>query len=219
MYINEIFGSIDGEVNPWLQGRLSYFIRFQGCNLKCPYCDAKSSQSIGGLEMSFKQILSSIPSNYRKITLTGGEPLLQPGIKDFISVLLQLDYLVSVETNGTIVCDMEHENLAFIIDIKLPSSQVLENLIKFDWIKTKLQSSNNNYLKFGIQSFPDFLKALEYVDKFGYIKSRIAFSPIMLPDNKELFKNQVETLVSWMKKYDFMESILNLQLHKFIDFR
>jgi 7-carboxy-7-deazaguanine synthase len=36
--VNEIFRSIDGEVNPSGQGTLTTFIRLQGCNLNCSYC-------------------------------------------------------------------------------------------------------------------------------------------------------------------------------------
>jgi len=38
LWVNEIFVSVDGEVNQWHQGGMTTFIRLAGCNLNCPYC-------------------------------------------------------------------------------------------------------------------------------------------------------------------------------------
>ncbi|MBO8477106.1 MAG: 7-carboxy-7-deazaguanine synthase QueE, partial [Bacteroidetes bacterium] len=39
--INEIFYSLQGE--GYFTGTPSVFIRFSGCNLKCPFCDTDHS--------------------------------------------------------------------------------------------------------------------------------------------------------------------------------
>ena len=81
MLISEIFDSIDGE--GIRAGKLCTFIRVFGCNLRCSYCDsmyavdAKHSD-IPPREMSVNEILSYVNRNYKRVTLTGGEPLLFP---------------------------------------------------------------------------------------------------------------------------------------------
>jgi len=98
-YISETFDSIQGEGN--CAGALSFFIRFQYCNLTCSWCDSKftwgekthlESQSAIGVKDQIRE------SKSPNVILTGGEP-----------ALYQLDELVvddkkfHVETNGTII--------------------------------------------------------------------------------------------------------------------
>ena len=50
--INEIFYSIQGE--GYRTGTPAVFVRFSGCNLKCPFCDTQHSS---GREMSDEEII------------------------------------------------------------------------------------------------------------------------------------------------------------------
>ena len=52
MLVNEIFYSLQGE--GFFSGTPSLFIRFSGCNLKCPFCD---TQHLHGTEMSEEEIV------------------------------------------------------------------------------------------------------------------------------------------------------------------
>ena len=71
--VNDIFYSLQGEGRN--TGRAAIFIRFAGCNLKCPFCDTDFSQYE---EMSDEDILNRIKSYpSRFVVLTGGEPSLQ----------------------------------------------------------------------------------------------------------------------------------------------
>lgn len=94
--INEIFYSLQGE--GYYTGTPAIFIRFSGCNLRCPFCDT-SHQS--GRMMTVSDILSGIsayPS--RHVVLTGGEPSLYITHALVDALHLQGRY-VAVETNGT----------------------------------------------------------------------------------------------------------------------
>ena len=79
MKIHSHFISIDGEVNKWGQGVPSVFLRLQNCNLRCSYCDIPEAQDPkGGRVLSVDQIVEIIRGyECEKITITGGEPLLQ----------------------------------------------------------------------------------------------------------------------------------------------
>lgn len=94
--INEIFYSLQGEgANT---GTPSVFIRFAGCNLRCPFCDTDFADFN---EQTIEDILDEIsqyPSNF--VVLTGGEPSLQVD-QTLIDALHDADYVVAIETNGT----------------------------------------------------------------------------------------------------------------------
>ena len=68
--INEIFYSLQGE--GYHTGTPAVFIRFSGCNLKCPFCD---TQHEDGILMSDEDIVTEV-SKYPASTviLPGGDP-------------------------------------------------------------------------------------------------------------------------------------------------
>ena len=78
MNVIEIFSSIDGEGSR--QGLLTTFLRLHDCNIRCSYCDTSYSYGIDSVftEMTAAEVANVIESfgNHR-ITITGGEPLLQ----------------------------------------------------------------------------------------------------------------------------------------------
>lgn len=78
MNVIEIFASIDGEGSR--QGLLTTFLRLHDCNIRCSYCDTTYSYGIDSVftEMTVAEVADVIESlgNHR-ITITGGEPLLQ----------------------------------------------------------------------------------------------------------------------------------------------
>lgn len=99
--INEIFYSIQGE--GYYAGTPAVFVRFSGCNLKCPFCDTDFKKF---KEMTAKEILDEINEvNYGRthlIIVTGGEPALQWD-KELSDMLRNSGdgYFVSMESNGT----------------------------------------------------------------------------------------------------------------------
>lgn len=95
--VNEIFYSLQGE-GRWA-GRAAIFIRFSGCNLKCPFCDTDFKAY---RKMTAKDILGAIMgwNQCNFVVLTGGEPTLQV-TTEFIDMLHANGYYVAMETNGT----------------------------------------------------------------------------------------------------------------------
>ena len=96
--VNEIFYSIQGE-GRWA-GRAAVFVRFSGCNLKCPFCDTDFTAY---REMTANDILgevSAVGSDCRFIVITGGEPTLQVDAK-LVDLLHERGYYLAMETNGT----------------------------------------------------------------------------------------------------------------------
>lgn len=103
--VNEIFYSLQGE--GYNTGRAAVFVRFAGCNLKCPFCDTAFTRYE---ELTAEEILAQIanvqPSTFNSqhpsllIVLTGGEPTLQVD-EPFIDLLHEAGYEVAMESNGT----------------------------------------------------------------------------------------------------------------------
>ena len=102
MKVIELFLSVNGE--GLKSGELATFVRFAGCNLRCPYCDTKYSyENPKYIEMSIDEIISKIESfKAYNVTLTGGEPLIQKDIDILIKKLSDKGYRVELETNGSV---------------------------------------------------------------------------------------------------------------------
>lgn len=94
--INEIFYSLQGE--GFHTGTPAVFVRFSGCNLKCPFCD---TQHESGVMMDDRDILAEVEKYpARMVILTGGEPSLWID-SSFIAMLHGAGKYVCIETNGT----------------------------------------------------------------------------------------------------------------------
>jgi organic radical activating enzyme len=100
--VNEIFYTLQGEGAH--SGIPAVFIRFSGCNLRCPWCDTEFTDFT---PMTAEQIVAEaldlydIPNERRKmIVLTGGEPSLQVD-KPLIDALHAAGFYICIETNGT----------------------------------------------------------------------------------------------------------------------
>ncbi len=101
LMVNEIFHSIQGESTR--AGFRSIFIRVTGCNLNCSFCDTDYAKN-GGNILSINDILNEVKKigKVNHITLTGGEPLLQAESLTLMKELINMDYSINLETNGSI---------------------------------------------------------------------------------------------------------------------
>jgi 7-carboxy-7-deazaguanine synthase len=118
MKIIEIFRSLQGE--GVLIGTPTVFIRFQGCNLMCEWCDTGYARE-GGQEMSVEQVLQKVEEMKTQfICLTGGEPLLQKDSVRLMNKLLEKLYHVTLETNGSLSLEDVPcaDNILISLDIK-----------------------------------------------------------------------------------------------------
>lgn len=208
MIVNEIFSSIDGE--GLRTGELTTFIRLAGCNLRCRYCDTEYAlKDNSGIEMNVKEILTEVKKyKNRNITLTGGEPLAHKGIDELIEELIKNNYLVNIETNGSINIDKYVEKCLITMDYKCKSSLMEKTMILSNIEKL----GEKDVLKFVINS-NDF-ECVEKILKGFNIKSYVYISPIF---------NEIELteIVEFMKEcnengINMSKVRMQVQLHKII---
>jgi 7-carboxy-7-deazaguanine synthase len=204
MQIANIFLSIDGEVNSFGQGTFTTFIRFSNCNLKCSYCDTKWAQTNEqAKEMSIDEILNVVKEiDCQKVTITGGEPLLQSDIVLLIDALKDNGFDISIETNGTILFPDNFKRVdCWIMDCKLhalPLKYNMEILRSFDFIKIPVWDRDS------------YETAKNIIKKYSCLEIQWAISAVISD------KLNHAKLIEWMKTDKLFFVKVNVQLHKFI---
>jgi 7-carboxy-7-deazaguanine synthase len=210
MRVFSIFQSIDGEVNAWGQGIPSTFLRLSGCNEKCSYCDIPEAQNPKAGQLMLVDEVAQIIRNYecKKITITGGEPLLQEdSIHELLNRLFPENYKISIETNGTIStrrfreCRKPNENVCLIVDYKFGhyNPDAFEFLRDWDWVKIVVGNR---------EDFDGARNILGLLRELG-CKARFALSPI-----HETLSGKM--LAEWILDAKMWDVTLNIQIHKLI---
>lgn len=208
----EKFVSINGEGIK--AGELSIFIRFAGCNLDCSYCDTKwaNEENVEYELLEKEEILSYIKEcGVKNVTLTGGEPLIQEGIGQLISFLMNDNELnIEIETNGSIdISEFKkiiNNRVSFTMDYKLPCSGMEEKMSMDNFNNL----SKNDVIKFviGTESELSLIKGL--INKYDLTeKCNVYLSPVFGMMNPE-------EAVNFMKENKLNDIRLQIQLHKII---
>ena len=97
----EIFESLQGEGRN--SGRPCVFVRFAGCNLKCPWCDTDVAKRFS---LSLAELVAEVKGfKAKSVILTGGEPTIQNGMPELVARLKDEGYWIGVETNGLVGAD------------------------------------------------------------------------------------------------------------------
>lgn len=208
LMVNEIFTSIEGEGKR--AGALVNFVRLAGCNLRCSYCDTTYALSpTAGKLQSVDDIIAQLKATgIKKVTITGGEPLIHPNIYFFLQALVTREFEVNVETNGSIdlaLCSkiFDGTNSFITMDAKCPTSGVSwANIIENQkYLQTK------DVIKFVVGSEED----LNYM--MNYIKNIRALYLYASPVFGEI---TAEEIVNFIKEHSLINVRVQLQLHKYI---
>ena len=113
---------------------ISAIIWTVGCNFRCPFCYNKDLID-GKVELiSEDEVLSFLKKRkglLEGLVISGGEPLMQKDITEFISKVKKLGYLIKIDTNG-----MYPKKLKELIDKKL-----------VDYVAMDVKAPKNKYDK------------------------------------------------------------------------
>lgn len=201
--VNEIFYSIQGESS--LAGRPCTFIRLAGCNLRCKYCDTDYAYG-NGILMSKDQVLRTVAKyDCPLVLITGGEPLMQEESFPLMDALLEHEYQVMLETNGSLAVQNVPEGVLLVMDIKCPGSGEMD----------KNLYTNIDYLgpadncKFVITDRRDYEWASDVLFDYGINE---LCEVLMSPCHGTI---EPRELAEWILK-DHMPVRLQLQLHKMV---
>lgn len=205
--ISEVFTSIQGEGSR--AGLPSVFIRLQGCELRCKWCDTPYALDLKerATLLSGEDLLNKIYSSGIKIvTITGGEPLNQKAILPFMAFLCDKDYTVILETNGHLDISELDKRVVKVMDLKCPGS----GMDKFNNYRNLEALDKKDEVKFVVLDRKDYDWAKEKIKEYDLDKKvdTILFSPVW-------GKLEPKYLAEWILK-DSLTVRLNIQIHKFI---
>ena len=178
MNVNEIFYSLQGE--GFLAGRPSVFIRLTGCPLRCRWCDTKYAwQPDAGTYYSIDQIVEQVLEyETRFVVITGGEPMLNPKLREFVKKLKAADRHITVETAGiAFVSDLDCDLMS--ISPKLsnsnpqqPSLAEIHEQMRLDTTVLRKLIDNYEYqLKFVVDNPDDLSEILQTIEKTGNVNA------------------------------------------------
>ncbi len=203
MKINEIFTSIQGETS--FAGLSFTFVRLTGCNLRCVYCDTQYAYTEGS-EWSLDQIIGEVQQRgIPRIVITGGEPLLQNETISLCSQLIAREFVVLLETNGSLSIKNVDQRVHRILDLKCPASGMDAHMD----FKNIAYLTPHDEVKFVIADWNDFQWALSIIDRYNLeTTAGILMSPVYrrLP---------LHNLAEWIIQAK-IKARLQLQLQKYI---
>ena len=84
--------------------KLAAIVFTPGCNFRCPFCHNASLVFEEDPLLSMDTVEEFLQNRRGKldgVVITGGEPLLQKDLRDFIRLVKEMGYLVKLDTNGS----------------------------------------------------------------------------------------------------------------------
>ena len=202
--VKEFYLSVQGESSH--AGLLCSFVRLTGCHLRCTYCDSEFAFH-GGTRRSIADVVQEVRGmNAPLVEVTGGEPLLQPGVYPLMEELLAAGLTVLLETSGAIDVRLVPPAVHKIVDMKTPSSGECDrNDLR------NLDSMNaNDELKFVIGSREDYEWSKRLITEH-----RLLEKPYGLLFSTIFGKLTTKELAEWIIA-DRLPVRFQLQMHKYI---
>ncbi|HEX8985320.1 MAG TPA: 7-carboxy-7-deazaguanine synthase QueE [Bryobacteraceae bacterium] len=186
MRISEIFYSVQGE--GILLGTASVFVRTSGCNLRCVWCDTPyTSWAPEGEDLAPATILEQVrryPAAH--VVVTGGEPMIAPGIVELAGLLRKAGLHITIETAGTVfqpvACDL------MSISPKLANSTPREreggrwaaqhDRLRLNFpVLRRLIEAYEYQLKFVVANPEDMLEIRAVVERAGAPRAKVVVMP------------------------------------------
>ncbi|MBN1860693.1 MAG: anaerobic ribonucleoside-triphosphate reductase activating protein [Candidatus Thermoplasmatota archaeon] len=194
--------------------RISAIVWTSGCNLRCPFCYNRKL-ALGTAELFPQDEILSFLSKRKEllegVVISGGEPLLQDDLVDFIKRVKNLRLLVKVDTNGAfperLDVLLEQQLVDYVaMDVKAPKMKYQEisginvDLLKIEasinLIKTKAPA-----YEFKTTFVPGLLTKEDIVEIAEWLKGAEVYFLQQFKPMKPLMSSQLETVVPYPRKY------------------
>jgi 7-carboxy-7-deazaguanine synthase len=198
--VSECFLSIQGE-GPSV-GTPAHFVRLQGCDVGCHWCDSKYTWAFeGGREIGVDDVLEKVGAlgDAPLLVVTGGEPLAQDGIFDLLNRAAARWNRVEVETSGVVPPRFHHERLFYNVSPKLPS-------VTPRWSETWRHASAwaaaaHTTFKLVVGDDPDLADALRLLAEHRIPAERVMLMPEGLTD--EQVRAHAPAVIEACKRHGF----------------
>jgi 7-carboxy-7-deazaguanine synthase len=203
LLVCETFASLMGESS--FAGLPGFFIRLSGCNLRCRYCDTTYAYNHGSERTVNSLAAEAAASGLGIVLVTGGEPLLQEDCLPLLTALVDLQFTVLLETNGSRPLERVDSRVHRIMDLKCPGSGMHEH----NYLKNLEYLTAADELKFVVAGRGDFDWAVKIMEPYrAWEMVGVLMSPAfgVLPPRD---------LAAWILAAG-LPLRLNLQLHKYI---
>ena len=178
-------------------------------------CDTIQAQSPdSGKEMNIDEIINEVVKfkNCYRITITGGEPLLQEAELEELVNRLSMEYDISIETNGAHPIKKSWP-VSWVVDYKCSSSGMKKKML----LKNYKVVGTHDIIKFVIGDKQDFEDAVYLISRGASIDPVYAFSP-MFKDGKPVV--EINELLKWIEEeeaLEYLRIVINVQIHKFLN--
>ena len=203
LVVTEIYKSIQGE-STWT-GCPCVFVRLSGCDLRCGWCDSEYTFSRGD-RIAIDTIVEKVENHgCPLVEITGGEPLLQPGVHPLISTLIDRGHRVIVETGGHLDVSVIDPRAIRVIDVKCPGSGESQ---KVRWENLDALRETDQ-IKFVLADRVDYDWAKDIISRHG-LNERVA---VLLSVAHGILPPA--DLAAWILD-DRLNVRLQIQLHKYI---
>lgn len=232
MQVHSIFESISGEAGFIPQGTWCTFIRLQGCNLRCNYCDTKDAlDPKEGEDIKIIDIANKVHSFGNKyILITGGEPILQ--VKEVRKLIYKLvgkqDYFIQIETNGSCglaeLIGIPNVYIGFVMDYKCPSSGMQDQMMDIHEF-VKQSNITSLMVKFVVMNDSDMDFAMITIGNMireGY-KGKFILSPVNADSEimnqiiRQASRPNAFTIETIKENPNLLDRVIfSLQLHKIL---
>jgi organic radical activating enzyme len=171
-----LFLSIQGEGPS--AGTPAHFLRLQGCDVGCHWCDTRYSWDAAGgraltLEAAWREAEALGTSGM--LVVTGGEPAQLPGLGELLDRALERWPRVEVETSGIGAPPRSHEHLHYNVSPKLPSATGRWALTWRHMSAWKEEPRAT--FKIVVGDDPDLADALERIEQYALPAGRVMLMP------------------------------------------
>jgi len=203
LVVNEVYASVQGEST--YAGLPCVFVRLTGCNLRCVWCDTAHAFHEGDRRTVDGVAQQVLGFGLPLVEITGGEPLLQPGVHRLMAMLADAGLTVLLETSGSLDIARVDPRVVRIVDVKCPGSGEAE---KNRW-ENLAQLRPRDELKFIIAGREDYEWACAQVRERGLAeRATVLFGPVW-------GALEPRRLVEWILA-DRLPVRFQLQQHKYV---
>lgn len=188
--------------------KIACIIFTQGCNFNCPFCHNASLIDIDkkGLieEKEIFEYLEKRKKVLEAVCITGGEPLLQKDIKEFIKKIKDLDLKVKIDTNGS--------------NPKLLNTLIKEKLI--DYVAMDIKNSFEKYnstsgVKVNTENIKESIKIIEDSEIDYEFRTTLIKEFHTLEDVKEICKLLNKKSKYYIQNFVNSDGVLDKNLNGF----